>query len=62
MTRLLTNCFAYTGDATHRCIPDAAIRIAGDHIAWIGPRDTLPPGRDDASTDLGGRVDRKSVV
>lgn len=56
MTRLLTNCFAYTGDATHRCIPDAAIRIAGDHIAWIGPRDTLPPGRDDASTDLGGRV------
>ncbi|MBM3526198.1 MAG: amidohydrolase, partial [Alphaproteobacteria bacterium] len=56
MTRLLRNCFAYSADAEHRCIPDAAIRIAGGRIAWIGPRAAMPSGDDAEVLDLGGRV------
>lgn len=62
MTRVLTNCFVYTGDATHRCIPDAAIRIDGGHIRWIGPRGALPTGVDDEAMDCQGRVVMPGLV
>jgi len=53
-TRCWYHCHAATMRGGHySVIEDAAILVRGERIAWIGPRDALPPGAVGA-VDLGG--------
>ncbi|MFC0709125.1 imidazolonepropionase [Azorhizophilus paspali] len=53
-TRCWFHCHAATMKGGHySVIEDAAILARGERIAWIGPRDVLPPG-DCQAVDLGG--------
>ncbi|ACO78792.1 imidazolonepropionase [Azotobacter vinelandii CA] len=53
-TRCWFHCHAATMKGGHySVIEDAAILARGERIAWIGPRDALPPG-DCQAVDLGG--------
>lgn len=50
---LLTNLQLATMTGGYGLIPDAAIRIDGQTIAWAGPRSAAPPGN---IVDCGGRL------
>lgn len=50
---LLTNLQLATMTGGYGLIPDAAIRIEGQAIAWAGPRSAAPPGD---AVDCGGRL------
>jgi imidazolonepropionase len=50
---LLTNLQLATMTGGYGLIPDAAIRIDGQAIAWAGPRSAAPPGN---TVDCGGRL------
>ncbi|TKD33050.1 imidazolonepropionase [Azotobacter chroococcum] len=53
-TRCWYHCHAATMKGGHySVIEDAAIVVRGERIAWIGPREALPPGAAEA-VDLGG--------
>jgi imidazolonepropionase len=59
--RLFTNCTAATmdGPAPYGLIPDAAIAVEGDRIAWVGPRADAPKGE---AVDLGGRLVTPALI
>ena len=50
---LLTNLQLATMIGGYGLLPDAAIRIEGQTIAWVGPRSAAPPGD---AIDCGGRL------
>ena len=53
ISNLVTNDPAL-GDGPLGQLPDAAVVIEGDRIAWVGPRSSAPPA--DARFDAGGRA------
>ena len=62
MTRILRNCFVYTGDEHSRCISQAAIVLDDSRINWIGHERDLPALDRAQSTDLHGRVVMPGLV
>ena len=47
------------GPAPYGLIPDAAIAVEGDRIAWVGPRADAPKGE---AVDLGGRLVTPALI